>query len=256
MRTKLFLLISSVLLYSSSLIGQVNSVTFSAGYSGTFSKRSDLQISSLKGMGGDIEVRFDVYGQFRLSVTGGYTVFSVEQNMYAMFSEWNWRYWKRYFGDINDPNFSRSTQWVQSILKDSSYSASFNPVQKMDVFPVFLTGSLEFNASDDVAIRPYLGAGVLFYSKRLYVEESWKKVFAGLDNYVYGYSYRNMSENVTGNPYAALAGMDIKYKVSDVLSLGLSARYAYVVKTKGKYGYDNFPVKDIYSAQLGLTFSY
>ncbi|MGE5402142.1 MAG: hypothetical protein ACM3S2_17220 [Ignavibacteriales bacterium] len=256
MKIKLLTLLSAALLFCSALYGQVNSVTFSAGSANTFSKRSDLQISSVKGYGGDLEVRFDAYSQFRISFTGGYSVFSVDQNMYAMFSEWNWRYWKRYFGDINDPNFSKSTQWVQSILKDSSYKASFNPVQKMDVFPVFLTCSYEIDLADDFAARPYLGAGVLFYSKRLYVEENWKKVFSDLDNYVYGYSYRNMSENVTGNPYAALAGFDAIYKMNDLLNLNLGIKYAYVFRTKGKYGYDDFPVKDIFSARFGITFNY
>lgn len=256
MKTKLLSLVSAALLFSSTVMGQINSVSFSAGFSNTLSKRNDLQIKSINGFGGDLEVRFNAYGNFCLSVTGGYSSFSVEQNMYAMFSEWNWKYWKRYFGDINDPNFSKSTQWVQSVLKDSSYSATFNPVQKMDLFPVFLTGSYEYMITDNFSARPFIGAGVLFYSKRLYVEESWKKVFASLDNYVYGYSFRNMSENVSGNPYAALAGLDAVYSVNDILSLSLGAKYAYVLRTKGKYGYDNFPVKDLVSAKLGITFKY
>lgn len=256
MKTKILFLLTLTVIFSSAVMGQVNSVTFSTGYSGTFSKRSDLQVGSINGIGGDVEVRFNAYGNFCISLTGGYSVFSVSQNMYAMFSEWNWKYWKRYFGDINDPNFSKSTQWVQSVLKDSSYSATFDPVQKMDLFPVFLTGSYEYALSNNFSARPYLGAGVLFYSKRLYVEESWKKVFAGLDNYVYGYSYHNMSENVTGNPYAALAGLDAVYTVNDIISLSLGAKYAYVFRTKGKYGYDNFPVKDMFSARLGITFKY
>ncbi|MCU7495684.1 MAG: hypothetical protein HF314_16630 [Ignavibacteria bacterium] len=258
MKTKILLLITAAVLYGSTTITAqtVESVSFSGGYSGTFSKRSDLQISSINGAGGEVEVRFNAFRQFRVSISGGYSVFSIDQNIYAMFSEWNWRYWKRYFGDINDPNFSKSTQWVQSILKDSSYSAGFDPVQKMDAFPVFLTGSYEFSLTDNIALRPYLGAGVIFYSKRLYVEETWKKTFAALDDYVYGYSYRNMAENVTGNPYAALGGFDAVYKMGDLISLNLGAKYAYIFQTKGKFGYDNFPMKDMFSARLGITFNY
>ena len=161
--TKTFLLI---ILLSAAAAAQVkiNSVGFNGIYSNSFSLRKDLQISKANSLGAELNVEFGLGESICLSLQGGYQEFDIKQDEFALFKEWNWRAWKRYYGDINDKNFINSTQWVQSILKDPGYSANFNTVQKMDFYPVVLVAQYKLKASDDLTITPGIGGGVLFYS--------------------------------------------------------------------------------------------
>jgi len=235
---------------------KVNSVGFNGVYSNSFSLRKDLQISRANSLGAELNVEFTLGESFSLSLLGGYQEFDIKQDEYALFKEWNWRAWKRYYGDINDKNFINSTQWVQSILKDPNYSASFNTIQKMDFYPVIATLQYKIKALDDLTLTPGIGGGLLFYSRRLYVEETWNKLFKTLNNYTYSYSYRNMAENISGNPITAVFSLDANYSLGEVVKLGLGVRYSYVFVTNDKFGYEDFPLKDLFSAKLGIIFNY
>lgn len=238
------------------LFPQVNSVTFSGAFTGTFREKSERwKIKSVSGFGGDIDIKFDLYKNIKVTLSGGYHGLSIDQDNFALFAQYNWKYWKRYFGDINDTAFYRSTQWVQTILKDSNYSGSFNPVQKMDVFPVTLTFSYEMNLFPDFTLRPSLGGGIIFYQKRLYVEENWRKKFPDLDNYVYDYSFRNMTDNVNGYPLAIVAGLEADYKLGDIIQLTGGFKYCGILYAENSSN-DNFPMKDMFSIKLGISFMY
>lgn len=255
MKTKLAVLLIFTALNSLSL-AQLKSVSFSGAYSASASFKSENKVSRAGGFGGDIDITYQLMNSINISLTGGYRTISVEQDKFVLFKEWNWKYWKRYFGDVNDPNFYKSTQWVQSILKDSNYSAAFNPVQKMDLFPVLFTGSRDINLTENIMISPNIGAGLIFFSRRLYVEETWSKKFQQANNYVYTYSFRDMAENINGNPLALQGGIDAALDLGEYITLNGGIRYLYVIPTEGKMGYDYFPVKDLFSAKIGISFIY
>lgn len=250
------IILALFLLPLSSLDAQINAVAFSGLAVGSFQTKDDWKIKKVNGYGGNIEVRFTVKERLKLTGSFGYQRCTINQDEFALFAEYNWKYWKRYYGDINDPNFIKSTRWVQSVLKDSSYSATFNPVQNMDMFPILLKLEYELPVNEDLQLRPSIGGGIVFYQKNLYIEETWKKSFPQLDNYVYSYSFRNMDEKVVGNPLMVAAGLDVDYLIYDGIQLSGALNYALIINTKQSNGYEHFPVKDLFSGKLGLTFLY
>jgi hypothetical protein len=236
---------------------QVQSVNFVGAYGTTFSTNSDWKVESVKGYGGDVQVKINLQGNWKLGINAGYRVFSVKQDNFALFAEYNWKYWQRYYGNINDPNFKNATQWVQLLLKgDSTYSASFEPVQDMDVFPVAVNICYEFSPVKNLVLRPYLGTAILFYQKRLYINETWSRKFADADNYVYSYSFRDMDTYVVGNPLAGQAGFEAEYQLNDLVKLTAGAEYYALYGKKFGAGYSDFPMKDMFSAQLGIMLLY
>lgn len=238
-------------------IAQIQSVDFSGAYATTFRTNSDWKVESAKGYGGDVRLKINLHENWKLGINAGYRVYSIKQNNFALFAEYNWKYWQRYYGNINDPNFKNATQWVQLLLKgDSTYSASFNPVQDMDVFPVAVNISYEFSPVKNLVVRPYLGTAILFYQKRLYVEENWSRKFANADNYVYNYSFRDMDKYVVGNPLAGQAGFEAEYQLNDLVKLTAGAEYYALYGKKFGAGYSDFPMRDMFSAELGIMLLY
>lgn len=261
MREKIILII----VLSLSILGidikaqfKINSVSFYGNYTTALTNKSELKVNSTKGPGGELEVRFDMYKNLKLSINTGYQNLSISQDIHAMFAQWNWKTWKRYYGDINDTNLANFyNKYVQLLLADSSnYAATFTPNQSMEIFPVIATVSYQLNPNDNFEIRPFLGAGVVFFYKSLYVEEHWRKFFKQLGGYAFDYSYRNMAEKVSGNPYVLAGGLDADYKINDYIMISGGVRYTYLLNTGSKYGYEDFTSKDLLNARLGISFMY
>lgn len=260
MRTKIILSIVLLTLMLIDLRAQfkINSVSFFGDYSTVLTKKSDFKVNSMKGPGGELEVRFDIYKNLKFSVSTGYKSLNVDQEIHSLFAQWNWKAWKRYYGDINDVNKANFyNKYVQLLLTDTAnYAATFTPVQSMEIYPVIGSISYQFVPVEDLQIRPSVGGGVIFFYKSLYVEEHWKKFFNQLGGYVFDYSYRNMAEKISGNPYVAAGGLDVDYKVSDYIMLSGGLRYTYLFDTGSKYGYKDFTSKDLLNFRLGISFEY
>lgn len=234
----------------------IKSVSAFADYNSGIANKEFLKIDRSYGIGGGVKVDFYFNDYLSFNLSGGYNEFVIEQEEHALFLEWNWKSWKRYFGDINDPNFARATQWVQSILKDSNYSATFEPVQRMDFYPVLINTSVNLKFSSGFELNQSLGVGIIFYSRRLYVNENWSKRFAALNNYIFSYSYRNIAENINGNPFVVSTGLDFRYPLSELFALYGEINYIHVIKTPNKFGYDDFPSDNLLNVKFGITFLY
>ena len=52
------------------------------------------------------------------------------------------------------------------------------------------------------------------------------------------------------------AGLDADYRLNDYIKLNCGVNYIYVLPTNGKYGYDDFPSKDLLDVKLGICFEY
>jgi hypothetical protein len=257
MKKKLLLALIIAIMPFCQNLAQIQSVNFVGAYTTTFNANADWKVESTKGYGGDVQVKFNLSGNWKLGINAGYRVISIKQNNVALFAEYNWKYWQRYYGNINDPNFKNATQWVQTLLKgDSTYSASFNPVQDMDVFPVAVNISYELTPVKNLVVRPYLGTAILFYQKRLYVDETWSRKFASADNYVYSYSFRDMDTYIVGNPLSGQAGFEAEYQLNDLVKLTAGAEYYVLYGKKFGAGYSDFPMKNMFSAQLGVMLLY
>ena len=220
---------------------QIQSAELYVAYSAPLSKR--LSVSTINGVGGGLEINIKVYDFLSVSISGGYGLYSLQQD--DAIAQWNWKFWEqRYRGIV------RADTAADPYLK-----ASLNPVQKMDAIPLIIRINGLFSISDGLTIKPSAGAGVLFYTRRMYLHEYWEKKFTSAD-YTFEYDFRNFAQDKTGNPFLLSTGVDIDYAVTDYLSLNTGFSYIKIAATPGKYGYSEFPFDDEVYIRIGLNFLY
>ena len=106
----------------------------------------------------------------------------------------------------------------------------------------------------DLSVKPYVGAGILFFSRWFYVEENWTKKLSKLDN-TFNYSYRNFAPSKQGNPIMLLGGISLTYPLIDFVSVKGEFDYTHFVETEGM-GYSELPFSNSLNFKLGLSFSY
>ena len=226
---------------TSAALAQVHSVAFYGSYS--FATSTRLDVDYARAWGGGARLRVEVADPVQLGITGGYEQYAIEQP--NELNLWNWKFWnERYAGIVRD-----------NLASDSTLRASFDTVQTMEVIPVLLTVEAMLSPLEDFVVRPSLGAGVLFYTKKLYLEETWSRSYSQI-GYAFQYSYRNFANNKSGNPLAIVGGVEASYRLTEILSLDAGVHYRWVVSTPGKLGYDEFPYATALSCALGISLVY
>ena len=221
--------------------GQVHSVAFYGSYAYATSTRLDVDYA--RAWGGGVRLRLGIADPVQLGITGGYEQYAIQQP--DELNRWNWKFWdERYEGIVRD-----------NLASDTTLRASFDTVQTMELFPVLLTVEVVLAPFGDLTIRPSVGAGFLFYTKKLYLEETWSRSYSQID-YTFQYSYRNFANTKSGNPLAAVAGLEVSYRLGDLLSLDAGAYYRGVIATPGSLGYDELPYTSALSLTLGFSLMY
>ncbi|MBI5474923.1 MAG: hypothetical protein HY961_21490 [Ignavibacteriae bacterium] len=236
---KLVIIFCAVCLSSS--YAQMHSVSVYGSYLTALAKRQGFM--KVTGFGGGASARYLVAQNIGVNLSFGYGRYgSIEQD--SSLIKWNWKFWnERYGGNVRIDTLS------------DTLKAVLNPTQYMEVLPLLLTASYEFQPFEKFFVRPSIGGGILFYTRSLYMDEEWKKRFASL-NYTFEYDFRNFAPDKKGNPFALVGGLELSYQVSDPLAVTAQSHFTSVVKTTGKYGYDDFPMKSSLAVSLGLSFLY
>lgn len=220
---------------------KISSIAFYADYSYPLKKR--LLVTKIDAVGGGADVSFSILKNFEIGLNLGYSLFSLQQD--SAIKLWNWRFYtERYAGIIRD-----------NLRADSTLAAYLNPIQKMDLVPVQFSIKGLFNPIRSIFIKPQIGAGIYFYTRRLYLEETWRKKFDEA-NYTFEYSYRNFATNKYGNPVGVFGLIEFDYQPSEIFTIGTAFGYNYFFRTPGKFGYDQFPINDYFNFKIFLTFLY
>ncbi|MCX8056325.1 MAG: hypothetical protein N3F03_01790 [Ignavibacteria bacterium] len=243
MKAKIFSITLISLFISNLVFAQfkLSSIAFYTDYSYPLKKR--LLVTKIDAVGGGAEISFSIFQNVQLSLTGGYSLFSLQQD--SAIKLWNWRFYtERYAGIIRD-----------NLRSDSTLAAYLNPIQKMDLTPLQLSIKGVFNPIKSFYIKPQVGAGIYFYTRRLYLEETWRKRFDEA-SYTFEYSYRNFATNKYGNPIGVFGLIELDYQPSEIFTIGTALGYNYFVKTPGKFGFDQFPINDYINFKIFLTFLY
>ncbi len=238
-----------MLIFSSLHYAQLHSVNIYGDYSTAFSKR--LDVTNANAFGGGLLIRYDITDFLFLGFTGGFSTFSISQD--NAIGQWNWRFWEeRYKGNVD------------IYLQDSIYNAFINPVQTIDVYSIFLSVGTEIKPFEKFSVKFTAGGGLLFYARKLHLEETWQKFFNQID-YTFEYSYRNFAPYKYGNPAAVTGGLEFGYEIYSGIKLFTMANYLHVLNPKVFYlfndsppsmGYDTFPLNDILNIKFGITFLY
>jgi len=234
---------ASVILFFAIFSLPVNSQLSSIGLSGSFSTAGSLKyaVTKASGFGGGVDVSVKVFNNFYLTVYTGYQSYSIDQD--SALTQWKWNFWdNRYYGSIR-----------ADLTDTAKYSLVITPNQGINSIPVALKIGYEAKIGE-LSVRPYIGAGILFFSRWFYVEENWTKKLSKLDN-TFNYSYRNFAPSKQGNPIMLLGGLSLTYPLIDYINVKGEFNYTYFVETEGM-GYSELPFSNNLNFKLGLSFSY
>lgn len=228
---------------SYSVVAQVKSISFSGDYIASFGKQMD--VTKADGVGGSVRIDFQVFDFLSIGLSGGYNHFSVEQD--SALEKWDWRFWDiRYRGSVS------------SDLKDTTFglSAFWKPVQSIDAFPVIITINGDFTLFGALNVQPYVGGGMFFYTRNMYLEETWNRVYKNPEQYKFSYTYRNFAPSKSGNPFLVTGGLRIDYPLTEIINIMAEFSYRKIIETEGKYGFDEALFTDMMNVKLGFLFAY
>ncbi|HSL88875.1 MAG TPA: hypothetical protein VK870_06220 [Ignavibacteriaceae bacterium] len=238
---KILLLITGIILLSGFSFAQLKSVTVFADYSYTPTTR--LEITNADAVGGGVKVKFTVWDNFNLSFIGGYKLYSLNEP--DVLNNWGWQFWTdRYYNKI-----------VSDLAADANLSVEIGAVQKMDVIPFVIFAEYDIEITDKFFVTPSVGSGIYFYTRRMYAVENWGKQFPAAD-YTFYYSFRNFAPAKKGNPAFVNSGIDLEYRLFEIMSIYTSINYNYIIPTEGSMGYDAFPFENEVSLKLGIAIKY
>ena len=230
----LLLIVSAVTLHA-----QIQSITTTANYGMGLGKR--LNVQSATAVGGGIEVNLKLSGSYSVGLLAGYSSYSINQE--DQLNTWNWNFW-------NDRYYTK----IQSDMRaDPNLSAQIGSVQTMDEIPVMIAIRYHAPAGERLEILPEFGAGLSFFSRKLYADETWSKQFPQA-NYTLTYNLRNFAPPKKGNALILALGCDATYHIGGGVNVIAGAHYRnYLSATSG---FEEFPVAGGFVIKLGLNFLY
>lgn len=237
---KKYVLVLVIFLTSSLLSQELRSVQFFSDYSMPNVKR--LQVNKIDAVGGGIKISFKLDEDSDLDFNFGYQLYSIQQD--SALARWNWDFWEiRYKNRI-----------AADLIERPGLAVSLNPIQKMDLYPVYLTLTHNVRLFEGFKVTPKLGGGVMFYTRRMYLVEDWQRRFDS--TFTFEYSYRNFATNKIGNPFFVTFGLALDYRAGDYIELSAGSEFRHIFRTPNKFGFDQFVFNDALSVKLGITFLY
>lgn len=219
--------------------GQIQSITTSVDYAFALSKR--LNVESASAIGGGAEVRLCLYENTSLAISAAYASYAIEQP--DALNNWNWNFWnERYYPKIQS-----------DMRADANLTATIGSVQSMEAIPVMLSVLYSYAADDRLTIRPRVGGGVSFFTRKLYADETWTKQFPQAA-YTLTYNLRNFAPDKKGTVIALGLGCEAAYRIASDVHVTALAQYRTYLSSSS--GYADFPLADECVLKLGLTFLY
>ena len=211
--------------------------------SGALSIDKRFQVTEATAIGGGVKLQYGLVGDLSIILDAGYGKYSIEQTNEAQ--QWGWTIWER-----------RYRNWVNIYSADTAnFSSKVISVQTMDVLPVSLHLAYRIELATDFDIRPTVGIGIDFFTRKLYHEETWTRKYPA-DGYQFTYSYHNFAPYKYGNPVFLTAGAAARFRVSGLIVLHAECAYKMVAETSGELGYDNYPLTSAVTLTLGIGFQY
>ena len=219
--------------------GQIQSITTTASYGVGLGKR--LNVESASSVGGGVEVTLKLSGAYTLGLRAGYASYSINQT--DQLNQWNWNFWNdRYYPKIQ-----------ADMRADPNLSAQIGSAQSMDEIPVMVVAQYHALTGERLEIMPEIGAGLSFFTRKLYADETWTKQFPQAD-YVLTYNLRNFAPPKKGNALILALGCNATYRFGKDVNIVAGAQYRnYMSATSG---FEAFPLASGVIINFGLNFLY
>lgn len=220
---------------------QLRSIQF-AGVADLLPERR-FGITDASAYGGRISVSYGVGESGTVTVDVGYARYDIEQPDEVV--RWGWTIWDR-----------RYRNWVNIYSSDTAnFTGKVESVQTMESVPVTVKYTHRFALTEDISVAPLLGAGVEFYTRKLYHTETWTRKYPQ-DGYQFTYSYHNFAPYKSGNPLFGIAGVSAEARLSRFVVLTAGAELRRFLETPGSLGYDAYPFSTALSLFAGIGFTY
>ena len=211
--------------------------------SGALSIDKRFQVTDATAFGGGVKLQYGLVGDLSIIIDAGYSTYSIEQTNEVQ--QWGWTIWER-----------RYRNWVNIYTADTAnFSSKVVSVQTMDVLPVSLNLAYRIELATDFDIRPVVGVGIDFFTRKLYHEETWTRKYPA-DGYQFTYSYHNFAPYKYGNPVFLTAGAAARFRISGLIVLHADCAYKMIAETSGELGYDNYPLTSAVTFTIGIGFQY
>lgn len=238
--SKIFIAFFSLLLFSNVVFSQLVSIRTTTEYSPFLGKR---EITGATAFGGLAHVDFGVSDKLTIGISFGYKLYSLSHpNQLEL---WGWDFWNlRYKNKIDS-----------DLRADPNLTVDIGSVQKMDVIPLMINLRYKAEVDESFSISPKISVGILFFTRRLFAVETWSKKFNSID-YLFTYSYRNFAPDKKGSPLFASLGVDLSYMLFRDIELTGGTSFSYFIPTSNSFGYNEFPLRNELSFNLGINFIY
>ncbi|CUS78854.1 hypothetical protein JGI7_00904 [Candidatus Kryptonium thompsonii] len=260
MRFKFFIL--ALFYLSQQLYGQVKIESITLGSNFTYGIRGINYVTKAIGLGFWGNLKFGVAGSnWKIKFISGYEDMKLEPSDSMTIERWNWDYWRIWYRNH-----------IRTLMADSNYAVKLNPEQRLYVLPVKVQIGRELQLGG-FKIFAGLGAGVLFYERAFWLNETWWKKFPNVpegETYVFQYSFKNNAPSKKGTILNFGVKIDGSYKLTKIASLVFGFEFEHYPSvnkiekiefgkiTLGDVGesYKNFVLRDVFRFSLGFSFSY
>jgi len=188
--------------------------------------------------------------------------------------EWDWAYWEdTYIEFIPGADVATVNKTLEYTSTDSIYSATFKPTQRMKELRLTTGVEYEIPITRRFGVVGKFNFGASLYSRQLHMTEHWTKRFdldttsTGKFDYEFQYNLLHFAPAQEGTRFIAIPGVELRYELSELLDLKLSADYVAYLDRKqfswledifniGAADQKWFPLNSKALVSLGITFKY
>lgn len=235
----IFLLITGLTLTADAQL-KVRTVDIAPSYIfGGFLKTT---FESAGGIGIQADVTIPIERKLSLMFGLGYADLKINQS--DPVRNWNWGFYITPYSGL-----------ISSILRDTTYRATFQPSQHLYLVPFSLVVIAELPSIKGTRLYAGAGGSLQLYQRHLWVHEYWSKFYPSY-NYTFSYDYNNDAGLKVGTMYTVKALLQLEYPFSTRLGITWQVSVVDYIAAQNNFSYSNFPMKVSVSSGLGVRFYY
>jgi len=197
-------------------------------------------ITRVRGLGFKASAEWQLWSKWSMAVASSHFYMDIQQNDPVI--HWNWPYWQKIYGGT-----------IAEIRSKEMYQVKLKPVQRLQYKPCAVTIKRNFTLMKNWDLSLSLGGGMLWFQRKLWLNEDWDKYFANLD-YTFEYNFRNYAQTKSGWLALVTFSPTIEYRLNKNLTVysGFTGCYYF----RNRQAAQNFPLVGsiVWSSGIGINY--
>ncbi len=262
MQTKLALVFALLLFFDQSK-SQIKFENIALMSELSYGLKGTNYVTKAVGFGFSGELKFGISGSsWKFKIASGYSDLKLEPSDSMTIERWNWDYWKIWY-----------RSHVRTLIADSNYAVDLNPNQRLYLLPAKFFIGREFGG-EKFKLFAGLGAGLIFYERAFWLNETWWKKFHNLPDsgevYVFQYSFKNNAPSKKGTVFNIGLRINGNYKITRIANVYFAFEFEHFPSVNkiekvdfGKITFGevreadmNFVLRDAFKLSIGFSFNY